>query len=59
MMLPDEIALDFAIAKAGLILISSLGIVVYLARLATKLTFGKSDVMRVQRAHKPVTFGSK
>jgi hypothetical protein len=61
MMLGDEVAFDFAIAKAGLIMISSLAILLYLVRLAAKVTFRQSEDMRAPgpAVSKPVAFRSQ
>lgn len=47
MILPGDVALDLAIAKASLILILTLAILAYLMRIAMKVTSGKSAPLRV------------
>jgi len=42
MMLPDEKVMNLAVAKVGLILMTGFSIVVYLARLAARISFSKS-----------------
>jgi hypothetical protein len=46
MAIPDEAIMNFALAKAGIILIAGFSLVVYLARLAARISFSKSE--RVQ-----------
>jgi len=43
MMLPDETVMNHAFAKAGLILVASFSIIVYLVRLAAKLSFSRPE----------------
>jgi hypothetical protein len=43
MVLPDETLMNLALAKAGLILIAGVSLVVYLARLAARISFSKSE----------------
>ena len=51
MVLSDEAALDLAIAKAALVLISGMGIMVYLIRVAAKICFRRPDEMGVSSHH--------
>jgi len=51
MVLSDEAALDLAIAKAALILISGMGIMAYLIRVAAKITFRKPEEVGVSSRH--------
>lgn len=50
MMQPDDVALDFAIAKAALILIITVIILVYLMHVAMKITSTESPPSRGSRA---------
>ena len=59
MLLPDEVALDFAIARAGLILIVSLALLVYLVRLAVKVTSRQLQSGRVPGAARLRTLKSQ
>jgi hypothetical protein len=58
MMLPVETALDFAIAKAVLILILSLATLAYVVRLALKIMSMNSENVGIPRAtgSKPAAF---
>lgn len=53
MRLPDDVALDYAIVKASLILISTLAIFIYLILIAVKITSKKSAALQVPRTAIP------
>jgi len=49
MMLPDEKVMDLAVVKVGLILITGLSIIVYLARFAARISSSKSERIHPSR----------